>query len=126
MPTASEELEKRFQGILEGFGLRGWTLVWEPDETQPKRGQILPNVKTIIVYDEEPEAAIETLIHEVLEIKLRPMLKPYRTLVNSLITWADSQVYHEKERVIEDILQLVKFNEEHPSKKNLEEVSRKK
>ena len=110
--TASEEIEKRFQGILETFGISGWIVVWNPDHTKNSRGQILPKTKTILIHDEEPEAARDTLIHEILELKLRPMLKPYRSLVNSLIAWADSQVYIEKEKAIENIIPLIiKFDE---------------
>lgn len=105
------EQEARMNDLVKSLDLSGWTVLWEPDPTQHSRGQILPEAKTIIIYDEEPEAAMETLLHEALEIKLRPMLKPYRTLVNALIEWANGQVYEAKEKVIEDILPfLIKFN----------------
>jgi len=115
--------EDRMNELIRSLGLSGWSVLWEPDSTQPKRGRIIPETRIILVHDKEPEAAMETLLHEALEIKLRPMLNPYRTLVNSLIEWADSQVYREKEKVIEDILQLVKFDEK---EKNLKGVSLEK
>ena len=117
------DLEEKLSGIIKRLDLGEWQVIWEPDSTQP-RGQIQLDSRIILIHNEKPEDAIETLLHEALELKLRPMLKPYRTLVNSLIEWADGQVYEAKEKTIEDILQLVKFNEEeHASQKNLEEVS---
>uniref|UniRef100_A0A6M3M4F1 Uncharacterized protein n=1 Tax=viral metagenome TaxID=1070528 RepID=A0A6M3M4F1_9ZZZZ len=108
----------------KSLGLSGWEVLWAPDPTQHSRGQVLPESKTIIINDEEPEAARETLLHEALEIKLRPMLKPYRTLVNALIEWAEGQVYESKEKVIEDLLPflLKSIEDGYPSERNLEEV----
>lgn len=112
--------ESKMNKFVKNLGLSGWMVIWEPDPTQNSRGQILPETKTIIVYDEEPEAAMGTLLHEILELKLRPMLQPYRSLVNALIEWADSQVYLEKEKTIEAILPfIIKFNEK---EQNLEGV----
>ena len=117
------DIEEKLNGTIKLLGLSGWTVIWEPSPTQSSRGRILPETKTILIHDNEPEAAMETLIHEILEIKLRPILRPYRTLVNSLIDWADKQTYEAKERAIEDLLPfLIKFNEEdHSSQRNLEE-----
>jgi hypothetical protein len=121
------DIEEKLNGTIKLLGLSGWTVIWEPSPTQSSRGRILPETKTILIHNNEPEAAMETLLHEIIEIKLRPMLQPYRTLINSLIEWADSQVYREKERVIEDLLPfLIKsIEDEHPSPahaRNLEEV----
>ena len=117
-------IESVMNDSINGFGLSEWKVLWVPDPTQHARGQILPEAKTIIIYNEKAEDAMETLLHEFLEIKLRPMLRPYRTLVNALIEWADQQVYAAKEKTINDLLPfLIKFNEEeHSSQKNLEEV----
>jgi len=120
MPSVLKKRETKFEGLLKNFNLSEWKVIWKPDHTQPSRGKIIPEAKVILVYDEAPEAATETLLHEVLEIKLRPMLKPYRTLVNALIQWADEQVYREKEEAIKDLLPfIISFNEKD---KKLEEV----
>jgi hypothetical protein len=109
---------------IKSLGLSEWIVIWEPDLTQPSRGQVLLESKTIIINDEEPEDAFKTLLHEALEIKLRPMLRPYRTLVNALIEWADGQVYESKEKVIEDLLPflLKSIEEGHPSERSHEGV----
>lgn len=107
VPHASVELEQTFTRILEGLGLRGWTLVWQPDSTQPNKGRILPEPKVIVIHDKEPEAAFRTLLHEVLELRLRAASNMERTLSNVLINWANEQIYNAKERAIEEVLDLV-------------------
>ena len=118
--------EARLTEIAKSLGLNGWIVFWEPDETQP-RGQIKPDNMVILIHDGEQEDAVRSLLHEVLEIKLRPMLKPYRGLVNALVEWADKQVYEAKEQAIEDLLPIfVKFVEdrvEGPSPRELEELA---
>ncbi len=120
IPHASEELETKFNGILEGLGLRGWTVIWKPDKTQPK-GRIQPETKIILIHDEKSEDALETLLHEFIEIKLRPTQKPLRSLVNVLIEWVDLQVYEAKEKAIEEFLPfLLKFIDDmYPSDEDL-------
>lgn len=119
-----EITEARMNEAIKSLGLSEWIVIWEPDLTQPSRGQVLLESKTIIINDEEPEDAFKTLLHEALEIKLRPMLRPYRTLVNALIEWADGQVYESKEKVIEDLLPflLKSIEEGHPSERSHEGV----
>jgi hypothetical protein len=117
-----EITEARLTEIAKSLGLSGWIVLWEPDETQP-RGQIKPDNMVILIHDGKQEDAVRTLLHEVLEIKLRPMLKPYRTLVNVLIDWADGQVYESKEKAIEDLLPIfVKFVEDKVEGQSLREL----
>ncbi len=49
---------------------------------------------------------METLLHEVLEIKIRGVTQPYRSLVNVLLEWADKVAYTEKEKAIDSLLPL--------------------
>lgn len=121
--TLRELREAHLNQVAKNFGLIGWVILWQPDKSQP-RGKILPEERFILIHDEKPEAAQETLIHEILELKLRPMLKPYRSLTNLLIEWADKQVYESKERVLEDLLPfLLKFIEEmYPNQRKPGEV----
>jgi hypothetical protein len=124
-PHAVLELtEEKMNKIVESLGLSGWIVVWEPNPTEPNRGQILPESKTIIIHDEEPEDALKTLLHEVVELKLRPVLRLYRSLANALLNWADEQVYYEKEKAIDDLISFfLKFIEDgYPSERNYEEV----
>jgi len=115
--------EAKMNEILKSLGLGEWQAIWEPDSTQP-RGQIRPESRIILIHDNKPEEVLKTLIHEIVELKLRPMLKPYRTLVNALLGWADEQAYESKEKVIEDLLPflLKSIEEGYPSERSLEEV----
>jgi len=108
------DYETHMNEVIKIFDLKNWTVIWVPDKTQP-RGQIQPETRVILIHDDKAEDALETLLHEVLEIKLRPMLKPYRDLVNSLVGWADKQVYYSKEEIINDLTPfLLKFVEDTP------------
>jgi len=126
-PSVLNELtEEKMNKIVESLGLSGWTVIWEPDPAQSNRGRVLLEAKAIIIHDKEPEDALRTLLHEVLEIKLRPMLKPYRSLVNVLLDWANRQVYESKEKAIEDLLPIlvkyVEYEVEGPSPMKHEEA----
>lgn len=98
------DIEEKLNGTIKLLGLSGWTVLWEPDSTQPKRGQIIPETRIILVHDKEPEAAMMTVLHEVLELKLRPAFNMQTSLTNALLEWANTEVYKAKERAIEDLL----------------------
>ena len=119
----SRAIEVQMNDYVNKFGLSGWKVLWVPDPSQP-RGKVLTGTKTILLHDEDPEDAMEALVHEILEIKLMPMLRPYRQLVNSLIEHINLQIYQQKEQTINDLLPfLIKFNEEeHFIQKILEEA----
>jgi len=107
VPHSSKDIETKLQGVLEDSGLRGWTLVLAPDSTQPNLGKILPETKVIIIHDEEPEGALRTLLHEILELRLRASSNMERSLSNVLIRWANEQIYKSKEMAIEELLDLI-------------------
>jgi len=92
---------------LQHLGLRNWKALWNPDSSQPIRGQVLPRSQLILVHDEDPDAAKETLIHEALEIKLRGVLRPYREAVNGLIQAFEKVTYQQKEDFLEDLTPLI-------------------
>ncbi len=93
--------------ILQHLDLRNWKALWDPDSSQPIRGQVLPRSQLILVHDEDPDAARETLIHEALEIKLRGVLRPYREAVNGLIQAFEKITYQQKEDFLEDLTPLI-------------------
>ncbi len=98
--------EAQMRLTLRRMGLEEWRAAWKPGCSSSKRGECLPESRLILVYDVDPERAQETLIHEALEIKLRGITTPYRTLINALLTWADEQAYREKEKAIDSLLPL--------------------
>jgi len=123
MSYVSKEMETKFNGILESFCLRGWSVVLAPDETQP-RGKIQLEDQIILIHDSNEQDAMRTLLHEVLELKLRSLVSPYRSLTNLLIQWIDEEVYRIKERTIEELIPLLVrlFEVESPSLRKLEEA----
>ena len=94
--TKKDELTQgHMTETLNKLGLSEWRVTWKPGCSSTKRGETLPENKLILVYDMKPEDAIETLLHEVLEIKIRGVTQPYRSLVNVLLEWADKVAYSE-------------------------------
>jgi len=104
------KIEKQMNQTLRNLGLTDWKAVWNPDHTRKNRGECLADMRIIMIYDEEPEAAMETLIHEFLEMKLRHVISPYREVINSLIEAIEKITYQQKESFIEDLIPLLRSN----------------
>jgi len=103
-------IEENMNNVLERLGLKGWKSVWEPRKG-PKRGEIIPRERLIIIYDQDPSKAWETFQHELIELKLRSVLRPYRELTNKLVEVIENVTYMEKEKFINelpDLLQAIK------------------
>jgi len=103
----TEEHEAKMDELVKSFGLVNWEVVWVPDEEQEELGRILPEGRVILVHDLDPKAAMRTVLHEVLELKLRPAFNVQMSLSNALIEWANAQAYKMKERSIEDLLDVI-------------------
>lgn len=98
--------EAHMNEFAKSLGLTNWQVVWKPDATQPKLGRIIPENRIILVHDLEAKAAMKTVFHEVIELKLRPVFNMERSLSNALIEWANTQIYKVKEKTIEDLLDI--------------------
>ncbi len=92
--------------IVKSLGLVNWEVVYVPDENQEVLGQVIPESRIILVHDLSPKAAMRTVLHEVLELKLQPAFNVHISLLNALIKWANAQAYKMKERLIEDMLDV--------------------
>lgn len=97
------DIEEKMNDILDELGLRGWKALWVPDKDMCIRGKIELTNKTVCIYDVDPSNAWETLIHELLELKLRTLIKPYREMTNLLIGHIESLIYSEKEKLIDEL-----------------------
>jgi len=60
--------------------------------------------KIILLHDKDREKARETFAHEILEIRMRAIVRPWRVTVNSLIEAMEKIYYEEKERAIDAML----------------------
>lgn len=93
-------VENEINLALRRLGLTGWSVVWSPDKTQKNDGQVLSDRKTILIFSENPDEAMETLVHEAIEIMMMPTFFHYRTFINYLIEVIEKLTYAEKERSI--------------------------
>jgi len=93
--------------FVKSSGFPNWQVVWKPDATQPRLGRIIPENRIILVHDLEAKAAMKTVLHEVIELKLRAAFNVERSLTNTLIEWANKQAYQAKEAAIEEVLDLI-------------------
>lgn len=88
------------------------TVAWTPDRTRDRHGQIELSSRTLFLFDEKEEQAWETLFHEVLEFKLKDVLKHYRNIINGLIEIVEKSCYQRKEEFLEFIPSAFKLIEE--------------
>jgi len=98
------DLESNMNRALIHLGLEGWEAVWHPDPSQKVNGQVLSEQKTIIVFSEDPKKAMDVLLHEIIEVKIQPLIAEYQEMINGLIKVIERLTYREKERAINDIV----------------------
>ncbi len=98
------ELENIMQQKLISLGLSHWTVILLPGESETLRGKTSPSHHLIEIYDTYEKEAWQTLCHEIVEIRLRDAIKPYRILVNKLIEGYQEIVDLEKDQFIESIV----------------------
>ena len=83
---------------------------WSPGQLDHHDGRKLSEEvrgDTIVTYARSPEEAIELLRHGFLEWLMNRNTKPYRQLINMLITLFEDLQYENKERTIESLERLL-------------------
>jgi len=108
----ASKFEERAMNALIQLGLGHWQVYWLPDSSNPIRGRAIPENSLIEIYDPDEEAAWDTLLHEVVELKLRLVTQPYREMCNALIGTIEKLTYTRKEQFISDLPKLLKIYEE--------------
>ena len=106
------KIEENMNNVLERVGFRGWLSVWAPGNNS-KRGEVIPRERLVIIYDKDPARAWETFQHELVELTLRRVLRPYRLLCNKLIELVEEVTYIEKEAFIKELPDLLNTLREH-------------
>jgi len=106
------KIEENMNNVLERVGFRGWISVWAPGKSS-KRGEVIPRERLVIIYDKDPSRAWETFQHELVELTLRRVLRPYRLLCNKLIELVEEVTYIEKEAFIKELPDLLSALREH-------------
>jgi len=106
---AKTNLENELNDVLPHCGLEGWRVVLIPDEKQKVGGQVLAEEKTILVFENDPEKARDTLLHEIVEIKLQPLMAEHEEIENALIKVIERLLYREKEKFIKDLVPYLRY-----------------
>ena len=99
----TRKFEERMKNVLTRLGLGQWRICWLPNSSYSIRGKAISEKLLIEIYDLDEDGAWDTLIHEIVEIKLRSVLRPYRLLANSLIGVIQEITDGEKDRFIESL-----------------------
>ncbi len=68
--------------------------------------------RTILIHNEESDAALETLLHEILELRFRRVERVYREAFNALVGAIQSMAYSEKEQFLNDLPNIIRAFEE--------------
>lgn len=102
-----DELERLKQKI--GLGVEVG-LLWRPGDVKCKDGKkLLEEVlgNKIIIYARKPADARQLLAHGFVEWLLNEHTRPYRQLINKLITLFEEQQYQKKEKTVEALAELL-------------------
>lgn len=99
-----KKVENEFNMALNCLGLREWNVVWDPEPSEKAHGLIIPEDKIILISDEKPMDAFETLAHEYLEIRLQAMVESRNSTINALLKALQEIYYKEKERGIDSLV----------------------
>ena len=102
----TDDFKDVMMNALSGLGLGQWRVRWLPNSSFPIRGKTIPEKLLIEIYDLDEEGAWDTFIHEIVEIKLRSVLRSYRLLVNVLIGVIQEIADGEKDRFIESLIEV--------------------
>jgi len=96
-------LEEQMNRLLERLGI-SLRAVWLPSDNHEEHARIIAQEGLIMVYDKCESEAWASLIHEVIEWRLRPVLRVYRDTINHLITLIEEIAYSRKEEALSNIV----------------------
>jgi len=98
------EFEK-VKRLLEITGLTG--VVWKPDRSVSLSGEVR-NGK-VYIYDVEEDKALQTLRHEMVDYQITSkLILPLIDIINSLIKLRETDIYKEKEKIVEQLSKLLR------------------
>jgi hypothetical protein len=82
------------------------SIVWKPGKEGKLAGEVSNG--TIYVYDEDLNAAIDTLKHEYIDCYLtRKIVNPLTALVNLFVEDKTREIYKQKERIVDVFSRLI-------------------
>jgi len=98
------ELE-RLQKTTGHMMMHNFDVIWSPQNNSQIEGKVEDN--TITIYSENISDALDTLQHEFVDHVISQAIKPYITLVNSLMSIITKEAYETKEKSVEALLKLI-------------------
>jgi len=99
-------LQEEFKAMMAKLGVQNLTLVWLPDLSKGLSGEVRNTI--VYIYEEDEVKALETLKHELLDyIITSKIVKPLVELVNLLIKSKESDIYREKEKIVESLSKIL-------------------
>jgi len=94
------EIIGRMQDCLNRLGIP-LEVAWVPNPEKDKHGEIVLSSKTLFIYAASEGEAWQTLVHEILEFRLKNVLGHYRNVINGLIEIIEKSCYRQKEEFLE-------------------------
>jgi len=99
----SAELQKLKEKLRD---CRELTVVWTPKFQSSVHGEVKGT--TIYIYEEDPKRALHTLRHEFIEYYIyKEIIKPLVSWINLQKCFIEDLLYIKKERVVENLLDLI-------------------
>ncbi len=104
--NGQQQLEKELARVKQVLN-RGHDLTvrWIPGGSSKLSGEVKDNL--ILIYDEDIEAAVSTLKHEVVDYEVSKVIEPYMQVTNKLISLLNERAYQQKERLVESITKFL-------------------
>ena len=103
---AGVRLQAEFQTLMGKLGVQNLKLVWMPDSGKSVAGEVRNGV--VYVYEEDEVKAMETLKHELVDyLVTSKIVKPLVELVNLLIKSRESDIYREKEKIVDALSKII-------------------
>lgn len=95
------EEEKKMRDFVKRLGIP-LDVEHVPNPHSPRHAEIKDGI--VLIYDTSEPECWNSLLHEIIEWRLRPVLKLYRDAINSLISLLEQCAYTEKEKALAEIL----------------------
>jgi tRNA nucleotidyltransferase/poly(A) polymerase len=102
-----ERLEKEFNRLSSALGVgQELRLMWSPGSSKELSGEVRDGF--IYIYETDEDKAIQTLKHELLDYLITSkLIKPLVALINILIKSRETEIYCEKEKLVETLLKTM-------------------
>ena len=100
-----DELETMKKISKQGLNLK---VIWLPRKDGPLSGEV--KGKTIYIYEENREEALEVLKHEFIDYLVTSAIDPYRQIINNLVIATNRIAYLQKEKIVESLKALLNHN----------------